>query len=77
MADPQKPNNPWAFPRESEYREYQASDMTLRDYAAIKAMAAYLVAPPLTDDAVQHPDRVAEWSYQQADAMLKEREKDV
>ena len=49
-----------------------AYGMTLRDYLAAKAMAAYLVAangnPP-------EPETTAEWAYFMADAMLAERNK--
>ena len=52
-----------AFPAFKE----QSDGMTLRDYFAAKALAnAY----------TQHdgnPDKVAEWAYALADAMLKER----
>ena len=49
-----------------------AYGMTLRDYLAAKAMAAYLVAangnPP-------EPETTAECAYFMADAMLSERNK--
>ena len=49
-----------------------AYGMTLRDYLAAKAMAAYLVAangnPP-------EPETTAECAYLMADAMLAERNK--
>lgn len=66
-----------AFP--STYKDFlqtgtQLSDvvnkgMTLRDYFAAKAMQGMIRL-----DVSNYP-AVAEWSYQQADAMLKEREK--
>lgn len=49
--------------------------MTLRDYFAAKAMQAFIVAT--SDGSGTHPqndERVAERSYEQADAMLAARE---
>ena len=66
-------NNPLAFPSSNDvtfgdWRSHGHSGMTLRDYFAAKALAnAY----------TQHdgnPDKVAEWAYAVADAMLKARE---
>ncbi len=45
--------------------------MTLRDYAAVKAMHA-LMAPGMLPD--NHPDKIAEAAYKQADAMLRARQ---
>jgi len=42
--------------------------MTLRDYFAAKAMAAMVLL-----EEVHSEIEVAKWSYQQADAMLEER----
>jgi hypothetical protein len=54
----QKPENP------------RASDMTLRDYIAVKAMEAYY-----NRISVNTPrERVAKEAYDQADAMLDERQ---
>ena len=49
---------------------YSSEGMTLRDYFAAKAMQGFLGDPnvPLDDD------KLAEWSYKMADAMLKARE---
>lgn len=46
-----------------------AQGMTLRDYFAAKAMQGMM-----TDPNILGCDKIAEWAYQQADAMLKERE---
>ena len=43
--------------------------MTLRDYFAAKAMQGSLA----NDDDINYPDKFAEWCYEIADAMLKER----
>ena len=43
--------------------------MTLRDYFAAKAMQGIVAVPNL----VMGLDKVAEWAYQQADAMLQAR----
>lgn len=44
--------------------------MTLRDYFAAKAMQGIMTDPDMTMGA----DKIAEWAYMQADAMLKARE---
>lgn len=46
--------------------------MTLRDYFAAKAMQGWSANPIPQDSSIQD---VAEWSYRQADAMLRERAK--
>lgn len=46
--------------------------MTLRDYFAAKALIAWYCNKE--DEASNHPDSVAIWCYQLADAMLKARE---
>ena len=66
-------NNPPAFPSGNDvtlgdWRSHGHSGMTLRDYFAAKAMA---------NEYTQHdgnPDKVAEWAYAVADAMLRVRE---
>lgn len=82
-----KPNNPPAFPRQ----DFKASDgafflgekgMTLLDYFAAKAMpaisqvlftkSASLFGKDLPDN---YAEIVAKGAYEQAQAMLKEREK--
>jgi hypothetical protein len=44
--------------------------LTLRDYLAAKAMAAFIVADT---EAALSEDKISAWAYSQADAMLKER----
>jgi hypothetical protein len=45
-------------------------DMTLRDYFAAKALQGIMVDPNVTMGA----DKIAEWAYMQADAMLEVRD---
>lgn len=54
----------WAFPNHG----YEG--MTLRDYFAAKAMQGIVADPDLS----MGVDKVAEWAYTQADAMLAARE---
>ena len=70
MTDATK-DNPPAFPR--NYRSDGHNGMTLRDYFAAKAMQA-AATNPIGADGFTFSER-AEWAYQQADAMLKERAK--
>ena len=66
-------NNPAAFPSSNEVKVGNCISsghmgMTLRDYFAAKSLA---------NEYTQHdgnPDKVAEWAYAVADAMLKARE---
>jgi hypothetical protein len=44
--------------------------MTLRDYFAAKALQGIMVDPMMTMSA----DKIADWAYEMADAMLKARE---
>jgi hypothetical protein len=60
--------NPYAFPW-TEDDDSQNTGMTLRDYFAAKAMNALVHQPGLLDE------RMAEWAYAIADAMLAERNK--
>ena len=53
-----------AFPDENNY------GISIRDYFAAKAMQGILTDPDITMGA----DKIAEWAYAQADAMLKARE---
>ncbi len=63
-AFPQMSVDPWR-------QMHQLGGMSLRDYFAAKAMAAML-----SNVYLSHTDsEVARWSYEQADAMLAEREK--
>ncbi len=48
-------------------------DISLRDYFAAKAMQAYLVSPATAERATLSPSACAEWAYDQASAMLRER----
>jgi hypothetical protein len=66
-------NNPAAFPSSNEVKVGNCISsghmgITLRDYFAAKSLA---------NEYTQHdgnPDKVAEWAYAVADAMLKARE---
>jgi len=55
--------------RYPHYRVWGSEGMTLRDYFAAKAMQAYLTTHSDTSDV-----KIAEYSYQTADAMLAARE---
>jgi hypothetical protein len=61
--------NPYAFPW-TEDDGSQNTGMTLRDYFAAKAMQGLLA-----NDSDPLFERVAEWAYDIADEMLKERNK--
>jgi len=56
-----------AFPYENRYEH---EGMTLRDYFAAKAMQGIMTDPDMTMGA----DKLAEWAYTMADAMLKARD---
>lgn len=62
-----------AFPidRIAVNKEFGSSGMTLRDYFAAKAMQGIVSDPNLS----MGVDKVAEWAYIQADAMLEWRNK--
>ena len=64
-----------AFPRNHAANGHNG--MTLRDYFAAKAMAAHISRHPLDVGGIGYPfdETMAEWAYQQADAMLDERAK--
>jgi hypothetical protein len=66
---------PQAFPYSGEGDELNYSKgMTLRDYAAIKAMQGILASNTEHEHEDAHIfDAIAEASYKQADAMLKAR----
>ena len=69
-----KPSNPPAFPSNisNNFDNLAAglhSGMTLRDYYAIRFAVAYR-----QQDMHESSDKISEWSYQDADAMLSERE---
>ncbi len=65
------------FPEDTNYHEQQG--MTLRDYFAAKVMPELLAAalhPEFSKDKCLHIiNKIAESSYDMADAMLKERDK--
>ena len=61
-----------AFPVTEEAFMRKLSGMTLRDYFAAKAMAAYASSADWRID--MGPDETAFAAYKQADAMLKARE---
>ena len=59
-----------AFPRDKPAPDgWSQHGMTLRDYFAAKAMQALITRDDLSDE------KVANWSYATADAMLAERDK--
>lgn len=65
-----------AFPNNRDRQDGQPGTineegMTLRDYLAGQALAGFTV-----DYCMESAEKIAEWAYQQADAMLKEREKE-
>jgi hypothetical protein len=67
-----------AFPRASNrpYGDHGYDGMTLRDYFAAKALAAFVSAPgEIGEESRDSAEKAAEWAYQQADAMLAERAK--
>ena len=49
--------------------------LTMRDYFAAKAMAAHIMRHPIESGGVDYDfdHTIAEWSYAQADAMIKAR----
>lgn len=53
--------------------EQMAPGMTLRDYIAIKAVAAYIGVFCNTGNETPHDDMLAGWAYRMADAMLAAR----
>jgi len=66
-------NNPPAFP----CGEYTSTGMTLRDYFAAKALTTMFypaIMESIRTDVDLNCDKVAEFAYEMADAMLKARE---
>ncbi len=53
------------------YCEILSPGMTLRDWFAGQVLIGYVMADPLRNN----PDKIAAYAYQNADAMLREREK--
>jgi len=66
-------NNPWAFPVPNSANTNGEEGMTLRDYFAAKAMAAFLSTPDGADHYRRQPSILADSAYKIADAMLAER----
>ena len=57
---------------DADFVHHAQAGMTLRDYFAAKALISWYCNKE--DEASQHPDSVAIWCYQLADAMMKARE---
>ena len=76
-----KPKNPLAFPCVGygpADDSYLQEGMTLRDYFAAKAMQAIIIkhdAAGSSGGLRNHLSDLAKWAYEDAEAMLKEREK--
>ena len=70
----EKDNGGPAFPglHPSAECRYKEEGMTMRDYFAAKAMQGFNANPDCTD---MTNEKVAEWSYAIADAMLEARKK--
>ena len=66
---------PDVIDHDRNYYQYGGQGMTLRDYFAAKAMAAYLAHLSSLDCTVsKHYPEIANEAYEIADAMLKARE---
>lgn len=64
------------YPKGIRTERYFEGGMSLRDYYAGKAMEALIVGPHATNaDAVDNPDKCAEWAYVQADSMITVKRK--
>lgn len=73
MSDFNKPKSKPAFPQQFHgTTEPSLSGLSMRDYFAARAMVAWYCN--VENEASKHPDSVAIWCYQLADAMLKARE---
>ena len=71
----QKLRNPYAFPNQATNdSNFIADGMTLRDYFAAKTMQGICVNAGRNSFDYNQPERIAEYSYSIADAMLKQRE---
>jgi hypothetical protein len=69
-------NNPPAFPLHNHGAQtlgLHLSGMTLRDYFAAKALSSPICLE-LSSDNNWDNERRSEWTYKQADAMMKARE---
>ena len=67
-----------AFPQApiitKNFGTFKEKGMSLRDYFAAKAMQGYLFS---CVQAADNPKMCAQWAYEMADEMLKEREKEI
>jgi hypothetical protein len=66
---PAFPTKAYDLERQTLVRE---EGMTLRDYFAAKAMQGWLAS--FTSEMQPNPERIAEFCYEMADAMLRARE---
>jgi hypothetical protein len=64
-------NNETAFPAQALGGLGYTTGMTLRDYFAAKALQGIMVDPMMTMSA----DKIADWAYEMADAMMEARTK--
>ena len=55
----------------THFTNNHAVSMTLRDYFAAKALQGIMVDPMMTMSA----DKIADWAYEMADAMMEARTK--
>lgn len=76
MSNETQPDNPPAFPWSPDGPNYRKfSGMTLRDWFAGQALAAYICADgDVGQQARTDDDSAAHWAYAAADAMLRARE---
>jgi hypothetical protein len=63
--------NESAFPAQALGGLGYTTGMTLRDYFAAKALQGIMVDPMMTMSA----DKIADWAYEMADAMMEARTK--
>lgn len=61
------------YPTTGSVTGYPKSEITLRDAIAIAAMQGFISLQ--VSRKVQHMDTISKWAYEQADSMLKERNK--
>lgn len=64
-----KPDGGPAFPVIASGTNTESDGMTLRDYFAAKSMQTY------RGNVGYSPQKIAQWAYEDADAMLAERDK--
>lgn len=70
------PKQQWEYDGQNNVLQYQEEGMTLREYFAAKAMAAYIStagAPCIVGGLDGAEDELARQSYKMADAMLRAR----